>query len=534
MPAEDSSEERRGWPLPTIALWVGMGLAALSALLVLVAQGGGVLRLAAVCAIFSVVMIGYSLTVRSDPESARAAMEESLIEEIEELRTDLRKDIETAARATHRAFGEKLQVLQNELRAVRTQVAAQSAGVPAQPNVQPNAAPGPTRGAAGAARVAGVPAGPATGPAGPAAGTARAAAAPPFAERPAGPGTAPGPGWSGPPEMGPPGHGFGPQPHMATGVVRHTETVKVTTRQTIVDAMPDSGRDAGYGSHGPGAGYGTGMNPVVSAGTYRSGSVDDGAYDLDAAEDDRYGTGSADHGRHRDHGADQGWRDHHPRGDGSPGSGHGDPAGAGSWTDARVGARWASVRSGAWGSQVRTGERHAALRTDESGSELHMADRWSNVRQYEQPAGRHGRAAEQPGGPYPAGGPGGERSARHRRDPDPQYDGGSFPSGAPGGRHGRQSTEPGWGEPGWGEQSWHEPGDPDWAERNQPGWGEPAEPGFREAAWASAAPDHRRAVDRGPYGGGEGEWYGPPPADEVPRAGGARGGNLYPADGRWR
>lgn len=264
---------------------------------------------------------------------------------------------------------------------------------------------------------------------------------------------------------------------MPTGVVRHTETVKVTTRQTIVGGMPDDGRRA--------AGYDTGAAPVVSAGPYRSGPSDAEAYDLGGAEAGRYGTQPADYGRHRDGGADQGW----------------------------PGGRWASARRDAWGSQVRMGERHAALRADESGSELHVADRWSSVHHYEQPgvhhyeqpAGRHGRPAE-PEGVYAAvrahDEPG--RSARHRRDPQHSSDAGWFPSGAEDGRYGRQPVESGWADP----------------------------------AWASAPPDYPRRDDHARYdsggGGNGGEWYGYPPADEVPRAGGARSTDLYPADGRWR
>ncbi|MDG4773444.1 hypothetical protein [Solwaraspora sp. WMMD792] len=122
MSAPEAEEEpRRTVPLKWLT-WGGLGLAPLAALLLLLGDGDGSLRLAMVIAIASVVLIGLSITLRGGVETMRADMEDALVEEMDVLREDVRNDISTAVRATHRAFGEKMQVVQDDVEALRGQL----------------------------------------------------------------------------------------------------------------------------------------------------------------------------------------------------------------------------------------------------------------------------------------------------------------------------------------------------------------------------------------------------------------------------
>src|SRR5688500_10690998 len=122
MPASAPPSVRPRRQLLVVVFWVGVGLAPLAALLLLVGQSAGALRVAAVLAVFAVVLIGLSITLRRDAETVRLDLEETLLEEIDALRGDVRNDIATAARATHKAFGEKLQALHETVHALRMQV----------------------------------------------------------------------------------------------------------------------------------------------------------------------------------------------------------------------------------------------------------------------------------------------------------------------------------------------------------------------------------------------------------------------------
>src|SRR5205823_2260067 len=201
MPASETQKQRT--VLLTVVFWIGVGLAPLAAALVLLSSGATGLRVAAVLAILAVVLIGLAIMLRPDAAGVRAEVEEMVFDELDVLRDDVREDISTAARATHRAFAEKLQQLYETVEMLREQVeAARAQGYqpPAKATPPPagRAAPNPS---VGTAMVGG-------------------------------------------------------------GVVRHTETVQVTTRSTIVDPHDDRSGTV-YG--GSGKVYAAGHPPAEPA-----------------------------------------------------------------------------------------------------------------------------------------------------------------------------------------------------------------------------------------------------------------------------
>jgi hypothetical protein len=260
MPTADSYRSKRGGPL-TVVFWIGVALAPLAALLILVSQGAGALRVAAILAVVAVVCIGLSLVLRKDAETMRVELEEVMLDEIDSLRDDVRADIATATRSSHRQLAERLQALQQSLENLRGQLDAMRGVIPAVPHPQGRSGQGGQRG-------------------------------------------------SGNP-----------------GVVRHTETVQVTTRQTIVDPRDD-----------------------------QSGTV--------------YGAPSR-----------RGAGDRHFGREGQPEPRRPTPAGYTADDGyARSGDRWASVRADDRGRELVMGERRRAVRRDGSGTEMHIEDRWAAVR----------------------------------------------------------------------------------------------------------------------------------------------------------
>lgn len=367
MPASAPPSERPGRQLLVVVFWVGVGLAPLAALLLLVGQSAGVLRVAAVLAVFAVVLIGVSITLRRDAETVRVELEETLLDELETLRGDVRNDIATAARATHKAFGEKLQVLHETVQALRMQMqldAGRGQAVP-PPAARAVAEPPPQAGYARAGYA-----------------QQEAAAVVGHAAIPMPPQPAPGP--------------VGGRARVP-GVVRHTETVQVTTRQTIVDQgdEPDSsGRVYGATAYGSG-GYG-------SSGSFGSnGSYGDWPASAPPA------TPPPARGRRAAEPDEESWTDQRLRGDGRRPRpyerGEADPGDDGRWTGMRAGDRWASVRSDDHGRELRMGERRAAMHQDEAGSEVRIEDRWASVRR-EEPRRDDYRAEPGWGGGYQGGG----------------------------------------------------------------------------------------------------------------------------------
>ncbi|WP_433127638.1 hypothetical protein ACQPWW_32580 [Micromonospora sp. CA-240977] len=263
MPAPATSDVRRQPPLLTVLFWAGVALAPVAALILLVADGNGPLRFAAVLAIVAVVLIGLSIALRPDGEGARA---DELLDEIEELRRELRTEIATATQRGSQALDQAHRA-QEGIAAVRRRLDATGAAlagaapVGAAPVAEP---PGPGR-----ARV------PSVEPPAESAPVARSRVsapgdAPPGRARVAGPEDASRRGRSPHPDDDEPAYpreaaepratartygaarpadnAYGsarprehdrPEPaHRPVGVVRHTETVHVTTRHTVVDGGP--------------------------------------------------------------------------------------------------------------------------------------------------------------------------------------------------------------------------------------------------------------------------------------------------------
>ncbi|GAB7049605.1 hypothetical protein JCM9534A_47310 [Catenuloplanes indicus JCM 9534] len=227
------------------------------------------------------------------------------------------------------------------------------------------------------------------------------------------------------------------------GLVRHTETVHVTTRSTIVDPRGDSGSLYGTGEfNGPRGGYGDDYGRDSLDRGRRARNFDPGARDFDPGYRDFRGGGYGTDDDKGYGGDDRGdYDDRNGRGDDRSGygderNGYGDDRGRGdnrrgyasereestddvlgrraarpgqpswgeqqvnpydrpaleatsaepSWSQIReAGDRYAAVRQDDRGQELRVGERRASVHTDESGSELRVEDRWESVRREDRP-----------------------------------------------------------------------------------------------------------------------------------------------------
>ncbi|MFC4104387.1 hypothetical protein [Micromonospora zhanjiangensis] len=137
MAGTDSTAGRSRNRLLPVLFWVGVGLAPIAALLLLVGQSNGILRVAAVLGILCVVLIGLSVVLGGNAESVRDAIEDTLHEDLDLLRGE----IATATHASQQALGERLRVLQHNVDVLRGQLeAVRGAGVPGQRAPEP----GPT------------------------------------------------------------------------------------------------------------------------------------------------------------------------------------------------------------------------------------------------------------------------------------------------------------------------------------------------------------------------------------------------------
>ncbi|OLE27916.1 MAG: hypothetical protein AUG44_08910 [Actinobacteria bacterium 13_1_20CM_3_71_11] len=285
-----------------------MGLAPVAAALVLFSSSAGGLRVAAVLAILAVVLIGLSITLRPDARGMRAEVEDMVLDEIDALREDVRQDIAQAARATHRAYSEKLQALYETVEALRAQVAT-ARGESFEPAAPPSPPP-PTR------QAAAQPASPV--------GTAM----------------------------------------VGGGVVRHTETVQVTTRQTIVDPHGDGDRGTVYGGGGSGNAYGAGTGNVYGSARPAEPAA--------AHSSEESWTEQRLRERLAEVRGDPRWESRsgefraQPRHEGPrPYDREDEPTGDPRWTGLRAGDRWAEVRADDRGHEVRMGERWAEVRRDD-------------------------------------------------------------------------------------------------------------------------------------------------------------------------
>ncbi|MFC7550324.1 hypothetical protein [Plantactinospora sp. GCM10030261] len=405
MSAPVSVDASRRRPLLASLFWAGVGLAAFAALLLVFGGNGGVLRVAAVLALSSFVLLGLSVMLRPDPAHLQRELAEAVSAELDAIREEVRAAEHVTARPLH----DRLRELHAGLEALRGQLDAIQLGAP------PNHRDSPYTGFPGDG-VAGAMAGhQGTGrPTAPAHGVASVAAAAP--ERvPTGQAGVVGddrPAYGVVRSPAKPADGQRPR----HGLVRRTETVHVTTRQTIVDQHEDH---PGAGHDGVGGDwYGGGRRPArdrpgpdawhddhhrggerrrdtgwrhepPSRETWRRDADQSDAWER---RDDRRvgwesGAASGD-GRERGergqrgeaerpdprYGGDRHWQ---RGGGGADLPWAGSPAGGG---DVRFGDRWATARRDDRGDEVRLGERYAAMRTDPTGAELRMGDRWASVR----------------------------------------------------------------------------------------------------------------------------------------------------------
>ncbi|WP_207915507.1 hypothetical protein [Micromonospora sp. 15K316] len=445
MPAPEAMRSR---PLLTALFWIGLGLAPLAALILLVADGHGPLRFGAVLAILAVVLIGLSIALRPDGESGQDRVDE-VLDELDQLRRELRSEIVAAAQRGNQAL-DQAQRAQDAVTAVRRRLEATSAALA-------GAALGGTEEPAGSGRARvpvaepeeDVPVGRARAPReesgsrwarsggaddeepAPRSAAGRHGADRPDLEpeRPAA-GTYGGSAGYGGERTGAAAAGYAgasrpgeqdgrPEPRQM-GVVRHTETVHVTTRHTIVDGGPAEPSGGRYGG-----GYSGGWSPPADERQWGAaeerwpgGNPQERQWSGYAGSDERPHSGDerpwAGAGGPRD---ESGWDD--PRDDrgragrrddrswpapdaqwdrGEPSAGP-DPRGWGEpaepdrpaqadetgqyWAQLRAGDRWASVRDDDRGREVRMGERRAEAHADATGSEYRVADRWASVRRDE-------------------------------------------------------------------------------------------------------------------------------------------------------
>lgn len=407
MPAADSDLRSRGGRLLPVLFWLGVGLAPVAGLLLLLGNGDTALRVAAALAVLAVVLIGLSVALRPDAESVRLEMEETLLDEIDMLREDMREDIATAARATHQGLGERLQALQQAVDTMRGELdAVKQAGPP----------PGPPPGRVG---VAGAPAPQSAGPA-----VAHAAVAPPASGVPGGvygASAVPDLGRT-MPESAPPEPG---RARVPTGVFQHTETVQVTTRSsTYMDRPPDLGersRVYGGGRRRDDGDYGGGRRradgPRRDEGDLDAQSwsgppaprrpveADDESW-TDRRLRERYGRGGPDledSGEWPSGASAPPYRGRQER-SAEPSRGGRRRAPEPEWPDQRddfgpypgvhTGDRWAEVRDDGRGRELRLGERRTSVSSTDTGSQVRIEDRWAAVRR-EDAAGRadYGRRA---------------------------------------------------------------------------------------------------------------------------------------------
>ncbi len=428
MPAADTFQQRRGGQLPTGLLWTGVGLAPVAAALVLLGGGAGVLRVAAVLAILAVVLIGLSITLRPDASGIRAELEDALLDELDAVREEVRQDMSQAARASHRALTEKVEQLSQMVDTLRGQVETLRAGTAALARREPEQV-----------RPANVmPANPMSQPVG---------MSPPVGmSQPAG---MPASGMSQP--AAPNRMNGGGNPMGAGGIFRHTETVQVTTRHTVVD-QHDADRSAAYRANGnvygparaPEPAYGVARpeparRPLGEAPRSDSWTEERLRDRLTDTSGDIRGNARGRHGydsrhyepepeRRADHRSGE-YRRPRPydrdyerdgrvyRRDDRRDDRRDEPETGNGWTGMHAGDRWAEVREDDRGRELRMGERRAAVHRDETGTAMRIEDRWAEVRAQDSPGGRR-RANGEPETR-------GERRAREGWRDEPAYRGDS-------------------------------------------------------------------------------------------------------------
>ncbi|WP_406040040.1 hypothetical protein OG799_30325 [Micromonospora sp. NBC_00898] len=574
MPAPVAPAEKRPSALLTVLFWIGVGLAPMAALILLVSDGNGPLRFGAVLAILAVVLIGLSIALRA--ESGESAGSEHLLDEIEQLRRELRGEIVAAAQRGNHAL-DQAQRAQESVTALRRRLDTAAAGIAAAAGIT---APAADEQAGGRARV------PAVETYGEAPGRGRYAAqdaastswgqpaadrrdedeatrrpqpvgryaaerpagygaerpAGYAAERPAGYGAErpaaygaerPQPGVYGAARAAEPDARPEPAPRQV-GVVHHTETVHVTTRHTIVD-----GADPAAGNR-YGGGYAGRWSPAPEERAWGGAESEERSWAGHREQEDDRGWSADDRYRAGQPGArdDRAWsgpgadRDDRPwsgdpaddhrwagaaqddhAGAGAPRDDRGWPAGQGGPRDDRS---WAG-QGGAgddrsWASSEQPGRAAVAASDDPDG------DYWSELRAGDRWASvrddEHGQEVRV----------GERRAAVHADGAGTEFRvedrWASVRRGEPR-RDQDRDAEAGWGG-GWAEES--RPALPVGGMPVPEEWRPPTQRTAQSAGeWRAAEPEPVR------YGRPRGEQrYGYPPQDDVPRAGGARSAD------RWR
>jgi hypothetical protein len=343
--------------------WAAIGLAILAALTLALSSGVTALRIAAFMAVIAVVLVVVSLTMNG-PASAKAHLEEVLLDEIDMLRDDVRADITTAARATHRAIAERVAHLHQNLEIMRRDVDSRALGE------GPTARPG-------------------------------VAAAPPLRALPA-----------------PAGVVHHTETVHVTTHQTYVDPAETERAERFVQRPPTwrperSDRDE-RGDWD--------REPRPRAGSEQSWSDDRRPYgDRDDHREERrpfadFSERDRDRDRDRDYDAhddssrrrsvpsarparEEPWNE--PRGrdytppaadpyddsseiaawrNSRPLDRDDDPADDDRWSAMRSGDRWAEVRTDEHGRELRMGERRTAIRADETGTQMRIVDRWSTVR----------------------------------------------------------------------------------------------------------------------------------------------------------
>ncbi|WP_201753020.1 chromosomal replication initiator protein DnaA [Micromonospora rubida] len=143
MPDPVAVTDRREARLLPVLFWTGVAFAPVAALILLVADGNGPLRFAAVLAITAVVLIGLSIALRADGGGSRAEIG-ALHDEIEELRRELRGEIVGAAQRGNQAL-DASQRAQDQVAALRRRLDAVATAAAPEPSVEKPAGAGRAR-----------------------------------------------------------------------------------------------------------------------------------------------------------------------------------------------------------------------------------------------------------------------------------------------------------------------------------------------------------------------------------------------------
>ncbi len=339
--------------------WAAIGLAVLAALTLALFSGETALRIAAFMAVIAVVLMILWITMNGDA-SAKVHLEEVLLDEIDMLRDDVRADITTAARATHRAIAEKVAHLHQNVESMRRDVDNRALGesVPLRPGV----AAAPTRRA-----IAGAPTGVVHHTETVHVTTHQTYVDPAETER-------------------------------AERLVQRPSTWR--PERSDRDDRGDWDREPrGRSDDRSRGGAVPAWSPYPERDERRShADPDEHPYDdRDAASSRRsiptarqpsreeswtdprvhdYQTPAAD--LYDDSSEIAAWRN--SRATSRDGGRDDDPADDERWAAMRSGDRWAEVRTDERGRELRMGERRTAIRADETGTQMRIVDRWSTVR----------------------------------------------------------------------------------------------------------------------------------------------------------